>query len=706
MRDLQCKLNDIWGRLFLSSLIIVGLVVFTQFAYAVSLIKTTFSAKSNDVVKITLDFDGTVTLPSSFVIQTPQPSIVVDFPNVTNKLKSADELIDLGLANNLLAVQAQNRTRLVINLKQMITKKDFRISQPAGHKNQVIIAINGVITENTAKGIRYQGRRPPVLQPYQIDGIDFRRNEKGGGKIVIKTSSPNVNVNVEEKGQVVVADFMKTSVPRRLQRRLDVRDFDTPVQYIQLQPYGRSTRITVNAKGLYQHLVYQMGNTFIINIRPLTENEKKSLAKKSKLYSGERISLNFQDIRVRSVLQLLAEFTGLNVVVSDSVSGNITLRLKDVPWDQALDIVLKTQGLAERRVGNVILIAPQEEIAARERQELEADQQVADLAPIQSELIQVNYANAAEVAALLTGESSSILSDRGTVSVDERTNTLWVQDTATKLAEVKAFIKQLDVPVKQVIIKSRIVNVEKTFNSDIGVDFGLTRGRVTGTLTGSNELSQTGVNAVPVEQVPINQRLGVNLPATGVGTSNGAASIGVALARLGSGTLLDLELSALETEGGVEIISSPTVITSNQQQALIEQGVEIPYQQATSSGATTVAFKKAVLSLQVTPQITPDNRIILTLQVNQDTAGEEVLGTPSINTREVQTQVLVDSGETIVLGGIYEQEKRNSVLRVPFLGSLPIVGRLFRRTTSQNDRRELMIFITPKIIKQQLAAPE
>ncbi|MCW5588963.1 MAG: type IV pilus secretin PilQ family protein [Legionellales bacterium] len=669
-------------------------------AQAAALINTEVEAKANSNVRLIFDFNAKVAEPASFILQGKNPSIVMDFPAATNSLKNSNVTVAKGAVDDFSIVQADGRTRVVVALNKLLSKSDYQIKRLSDRK--IALTINGILPEETKSSIRYRGKIPPVVQPFALNGIDFRRAENGGGKIVIDASNAGVNLNVEDQAGRIILTFLKTSIPHRLQRRLDVTDFNTPVQDISLNPLGSDARITIENKGLYQHLVYQLGKQFIITVTPLTPEQKQKMQEKNRNYTGERISLNFQNIPVRSVLQLLAEFTGLNVVVSDTVNGNITLRLKDVPWDQALDIILKTQGLAERRMGNVILIAPAEELAARERQELETNQQVADLAPLHGELIQINYAKADEIAKLLQSEGASILSDRGTVSVDERTNTLWVQDTSAKLSEVRDFIRRLDVPVRQVMIKARVVNVESTFSRDIGVQFGITRRPVTGTLAGSNAMQQTGDDAVGTQEVPISQRLNLNLPSAGVGTPGGAASIGVALARLGSNTLLDLELSALESEGGGEIISSPTLITSNQKDATIEQGVEIPYQQASSSGATVVAFKKAVLSLNVTPQITPDNRIILTLQVNQDTPGEEVLGVPAVNTREVQTQVLVNNGETIVLGGIYEQTTRNQVSRVPFLGDLPVVGRLFRHTTKQDDRRELLIFITPKIIKQSL----
>ncbi len=431
-----------------------------------------------------------------------------------------------------------------------------------------------------------------------------------------------------------------------------------------------------------------------------------------KVYSGKLLSLNFQDIKVRAVLQLLAEFTGLNIVVSDTVQGSLTLHLENVPWDQALDIILQTQGLGKRQFGNVLLVAPSAEIAAREKQDLQAEQQLQDLAPLRSELLQINYGKASDIANLLEGNTTggggkggnvTLLTTRGSVSFDARTNRLWIQDTPASVANIIKLVKQLDIPVRQVSISARIVNVNSNYLEDLGVRFGITQtNHITGTLEGANALA----GGMPASAVSLAQRLSVDLPSTGgvgtLGTAGGPAQLGIALAHLGPGTLLDLELSALESEGGGQLISSPRLVTADQQAAVIQSGQEIPYQQASSSGATNVAFKNAVLSLSVTPQITPDGKVILTLSVNQDNADftNEVGGVPPIDTRSIQSQVLVNNGETIVLGGIYETNDTNNVVRVPFLGSLPIVGTLFRHTTQMSTRTELLIFITPRILQQ------
>lgn len=413
---------------------------------------------------------------------------------------------------------------------------------------------------------------------------------------------------------------------------------------------------------------------------------------------NQKISLNFQDVKVRAALQLFSEFSGLNIIVSDKIQNNMTLHLENVSWQQALDIILQTQNLGKRQYENVLLVAPEEEIAAHEKQQLQQQQQIADLEPLHSELISINYGKAADIANLLKTQNNSLLSKRGNVNVDARTNTVWVQDVSTRLNDVHKLVKKLDVPVKQVLIEARIVNVDTSFEQELGVRFGITHpSNTSGTLEGANQV----VGEKALSSIPVAQRLNVDLPAAGIGAAEGAASLGVALARLGSNTLLDLELSAMESEGSGQIISRPKLITANQQTATIEAGEEIPYQHETSSGATSVTFKKAVLSLNVTPQITPDGKVLMMLKVNQDKTGARLVrGVPSIDTREIQTQVLVNNGETIVLGGIYEERQNKQVERVPFLGSLPIVGALFRHDKTDNDRKELLIFVTPRILMQ------
>jgi type IV pilus assembly protein PilQ len=691
---------------------LVSLPHYTMAIEAVSLTDTKSTFQPNDKVAVEFDFTGTAPQASSFVIQAPEPSIVVDFPSSNSALKQSNKLVDMGIVSGINVVEADGRTRAVIELKKELTKKDYTITRLPNNKG-VVVTVKSVVFDKTPQGVLYSSSKPPVPQPYAIRGVDFRRSEGGGGKFVIKLSSPNVNVNVQEKGGVVTADFMQTFLPNRLQRRLDVTDFATPVRNIDLNMRGPVAEVRMYSKPPYHHLAYQMGDVFIIEVRPLTDDQRRDLEKSHNVYSGQRISLNFQDIKVRAVLQLLAEFTGLNIITSDSVKGSVTLRLKSVPWDQAMDIILKSQGLTQRNYGNnIVMIGPSDEITTREKAELQSEQAVDELQPLHQELIQLNYAKADDMAKLLKSEDVSLLSDRGGVSVDTRTNSMWVQDIQQRLEQVREFVKKLDVPVRQVLIKERIINVQAQDEKDLGIAWGITRPPdIMGTGTGANIMRNLStMDPVTIANtssgVPYTQRLNLDLPASSVGTAGGAASLGVALARLGGNVFLDMEISALETEGNAEIIASPSVITSNQQQASIEQGVEIPYQQASSSGATSVSFKKAVLSLTVTPQITPDDKVILTLAVNQDTVGQIFNGVPSIDTRKVQSQVLVNSGETIVIGGVYEDTKQSTITRIPFFGNLPVVGRFFRHTDFKDQRHELLIFITPKIIKDSLMAAE
>jgi type IV pilus assembly protein PilQ len=580
----------------------------------------------------------------------------------------------------------------VLNLSQLASYR----TQVRG--NEVVVSIGGSGADTVsaaAGGIPASAQAAAQPSPLarvtpNVSNIDFRRGSTGEARVVLTLSDPKIPVTLADRRGSIELEAVGAELSPELERRLDVVDFATPAQFVDAFESNGSTKVVVTLTGDYEQLAYQSDNIFTLEVKPLIPEEVEERRKEQ--FEGERLSLNFQDIEVRSVLQLIADFTGLNVVVSDSVSGNLTLRLKNVPWDQALDIILKTKGLAMRETGNVLLIAPTEEIAAREKLELEAQQQVQELAPLRTEFIQVNYARAGDLASLLQGSQASLLSDRGSVTIDPRTNTLLVQDTNQKLDQIRNLVQRLDVPVRQVLIDSRIVIARDDFSRDLGVRFGgaYTKGNDpiyagAGTLEGADTVANGGVPS-------INDRLISDL-----GVINPAGSL--ALAILGDDYLIDLELSASEAEGRGEVVSSPRVITSNQIKARIEQGVEIPYQEATSSGATSVSFKKAVLSLDVTPNITPDDRVFLDLQVNQDTVGEVFFGIPSIDTREVQTQVLVDDGQTVVLGGIYETDSSEETDKVPFFGDIPLVGRLFRTDSVVDDKSELLIFVTPKIMR-------
>lgn len=525
-----------------------------------------------------------------------------------------------------------------------------------------------------------------MMSSTDIKSIDFRRGEDGEAKIIVELSDSSSVVDLQKRNGKIEVNFIGVSLPKNLSKRLDVVDFATPVSLIDVFSSDRGAQLVITpGDNEYDYLAYQTGNRYQIEVKPLTEEEAVEIKKDKLGYSGEKLSLNFQNIEVRSVLQLIADFTGLNIVASDTVNGAITLRLKNVPWDQALDIILRTRGLGKRQTGNVILVAPNAEIAEREKQELEALKQIVDLAPVVTRFFQINYAKASDIATLLkSGEKVSILSARGQVTVDQRTNTLMVLDTSEKLDEIRELVKKLDIPIRQVMIEARIVTANNDFSRNLGMNANI----------GPNPANTNGISTNGY-----NGTMNINLP-----TTSPTSSIGLAV--LGSNYLVDLELSAMQTEGVGELVSNPRVITSNQMQATIEQGVEIPYQEsAGASGATSISFKKAVLSLSVTPQITPDDRIVMDLEVSKDNVSSVVSGgVPAIDTRAITTQVLVNNGETVVLGGIYEQEKVNTDDAVPGLGSVPIIGFLFKRESKIDNKKELLIFVTPKILKDSLKA--
>jgi len=673
-----------------------------------------FSALPGNRVEIVLSLTEPVVNPASFSTDNPA-RIAIDLPDTTSSLASKTKLISVGTARSVVAIEGKGRTRVVVNLLDAVPYAII------SRGNQLVLSISGSAGAGTASEASSvtaatevkgeQGRTVSSDGPSnQVTGVDFKRGPDGEGRVEVKVSDPSVVVDMRQQGDKVVLDFLHSSLPDALARVLDVTDFATPVSEVTTRPEGDKVRMVIAAHGDYEHLAYQANNTYTVEFRALTKQEKAARRRADKVYEGERLSLNFQDIEVRAVLQLLADFTGLNMVVSDTVTGRITLRLRNVPWDQAMDIILKTKGLSMRRTDNVILVAPTEEIAAREKLELESQQQIAELAPLRSELIQVNYAKAADLATLLKSQENKLLSERGNVTIDERTNTLLVQDTAAKLDEIRNLVSKLDIPVRQVLIESRIVIANDDFAKDLGVKLGIDAiGSVdgNGVLVGGGRPGDLAVDpsfAPTTVEIPAgsgNQGLLVNLPQT-LSASRGGA-INFLVGKLGS-HLLRLELSAMQQEGRGEIVSSPRVITADQNKATIKQGVEIPYQEATSSGATSVSFKEAVLQLEVTPHITPDDRVIMDLKVSKDNPdfSRSVLGVPPVDTRSLETSVLVDNGETVVLGGVFERDKSKSVERVPFFGELPAVGVLFRNTSEQDKNNELLIFVTPKILKDTL----
>ncbi|MDH3756795.1 MAG: type IV pilus secretin PilQ [Gammaproteobacteria bacterium] len=673
---------------------------------------------SGQRIELKLIMSETAPEPLAFTIENPA-RIALDLPGTTLGLSQRRRDVNQGPLDTILTAEANGRTRVVLNLDLMVPYE----TKASGNTITVTLGDGDDYDAGStqfASSPSSTSSSPSYAAPggRAITNVDFRRTRDGGGRVVVSLTDPGTPVDIRQEGARVVAIFKDTSLPAELMRRLDVMDFATPVATVDTLKTNLDTRIVISAEGKYDQLAYQSDNEFSIEINPVPDDieEASGLYSESKEYEGQRLTLNFQDIETRAVLQLLAETSGRNIVVSDTVQGNVTLRLRNVPWDQALDIVMTTKGLDMRQNGNVIIVAPAEEIAARETADLEARNAISELEPMYSEFLQVNYAKASDLSALIGADTGGgMLSERGSIAVDDRTNTLLVQDTADRLEDIRRMVRALDVPIKQVLIESRIVVVNDDFSRDLGVRLGVTGYRENGTdgaavISGTGTGTDTMVNSIvdnlgttgqitPVELPILTDRYNVNVP---IAEAAGRFSLAV----LERDYLVDLELTALEAEGRGEIVSTPRVITANQKQARIEQGVEIPYQQSASSGATTVQFKKAVLSLEVTPQITPDNNIIMDLRVHKDNVGDIIstggLGgtVPSIDTRAVETQVLVEDGQTVVLGGIYETERRETITKVPFLGDIPAIGVLFRSKQLQNDKSELLIFVTPRILEE------
>ncbi len=685
-----------------------------------------FASLEGGGIQIKIATNVPVKAPTSFVIENPA-KICLDFVGVKNGIsrqKSRTEY-NVGVVKRITVIEGEGKTRVIVDLTQSIP---FEVKMQG---REALVTLSAGVNARQVISEPFNGQYASKPAPnngkcYELTAIDFRRGSEGEGRVIVDLSSVQIPVEMQEEADKIRIRFLNTQLPARLQHKLDVTDFGTPVVSVNTISQGKDVEMVIQNQGYSENIAYQADKRFTVDVRPLTQDEKKDLQQKTFKYTGDRLSLNFQDIQVRAVLQLIADFTGLNIVTSDSVTGNVTLRLRNVPWDQALDIILKTKGLAKRQVGNVIMIGPSEEMAAREKLELQNSQQVTDLAPLRAEYLQVNYAKASDLAALLKTDKNSMLSARGTVSVDERTNTLLVQDTAIKLEEIRALVQRLDIPIRQVLIESRLVFATDDFQEVLGVNLGTAgkarpgrepilgfAGQVLGPgLTGSSTIA-TGLTTPA--QVVVPDRAGfTTLGATTSdgtttsvfplsGSSTTQASFGLTLARLPGGTILDLEIQALESEGLGKVVASPRLVTSNQQMAYIESGEEIPYQESTSSGAASIAFKKAVLRLEVIPQITPDDHVIMDIKVNQDSRGIVTANVPSINTRQLHTKVLVNNGETVVLGGIYQQTKQVQDDEIPFFGKLPLIGWLFRSHNASDQRSELLIFVTPKIIQDGMA---
>ncbi|WP_025915953.1 type IV pilus secretin PilQ [Herminiimonas sp. CN] len=670
---------------------------------------------ANVIVKVTLK-KPVSKAPLGFAITSPA-RIALDFPGVSNATGKSAQDINLGDVTNVNLVQAAQRSRLVFNLKRPLNYATVI------EGNMVIVTIDGsggIATPVGASGLPVAA--PAVAGKQEIKDIDFRRGAGGEGRIIVDLPNSQIGVDVRQQGQTIVVDFLKASLPEVLRRRMDVADFGSPVQTITTLPQGSNVRMTIEPKGLWEHSAYQSESQLVIEVRPIKEDPNK-LTQGTQGYRGEKLSLNFQNVEVRSVLQVIADFTGLNIITSDSVNGNLTLRLKDVPWDQALDIVMQAKGLDMRKNGSVLWIAPKDELLTKEKLELEQKAQITELEPLRSESFQLNYqkADAFKLVFGLDGAADSknrILSKRGSAVIDPRTNQLFVTDIASKLDDIRKLIQKIDIATRQVLIEARMVEATDGFSKNLGVKLGFAdlrtmRGGDSGySVGGNNRLAFTGNYLGVGEQtgqakvtdgsyIPNSQS--INLPA---GKINGLdpGSLALSLFSAAANRFLNLEISALEADGKGKIISSPRVVTADQQAALIEQGEEIPYQEATSSGATSVSFKKANLKLEVTPQITPDGNIILDVDVTKNSRGAPVGGNFAINTKHVKTNVLVENGGTVVLGGIYTQEDRDDVTQVPLLGDIPIVGNLFKNKSRSSEKTELLIFITPKIVTDRLTA--
>ncbi len=673
------------------------------------------SALTGNSVQITLRLSDEAPTPLTFTVDNPA-RIALDLPNTSVAMSSRRVDVKQGIVDTVNVAEANGRTRVVLNVDNLVPYE----AEVRG--NTIVVTVGGAAgrVAAAAEPAAAEAATPAARAPRSgagantIENIDFRRGSDGSARIIVDLSNSRVPADLRQEGGRIVVNFAKTGLPESLMQRLDVTDFATPVSTVDAMRVADGARLVIAASGDYEQLAYQSDDVYTIEVKPVVKLPPELQDQRE--YTGERLTLNFQDIETRAVLQLLADTSGQNMVISDSVGGNVTLRLQNVPWDQALDIVMRTKGLDMRRDGNVMYIAPAAEIAARERELLTARAEARELAPLRTEYLQVNYAKASDLAALIkSGSNNSLLSERGSVAIDERTNTLLLQDTSERLADIRRLVSTLDIPVRQVMIEARIVIVNDDFSRDLGVRFGTQIALESGGSQGNGIFGSRNYviedDDVVIDDQPggasltngwampdPTERYMVNLP-----VANPAGAF--ALTLLDTDFIVDLELSAAQAEGRGEIISTPRLITANQREATIEQGVEIPYQESSSSGATTTQFKKAVLSLKVTPQITPDNRVILDLTISKDSVGQLVASAtggfvPSIDTREIVTQVLVNDGQTVVLGGILETERREAENKVPWIGDVPVLGRLFKSTNKSDNKDELLIFVTPRILRE------
>lgn len=747
-KDEEKRIMTHWKAWGTAVVLAVGIPIAALAQTVIQSITSTQQAGS-EVVRVELS-EPLVAVPAGFAVQSP-PRIAIDLPGVDSALPRNSLEMNQGNLRSVNVARGGDRTRLVLNLKQAATYRaqlDGKAllivvdsaSGPAPDAPAAVAAAPAATGAPPAAPVHFAP--PQNTDPQSLRDIDFRRGQDGAGRVIVNLPSSQVGVDIRQQGQQLIVEFLRSTLPDRLRRRLDVGDFGTPVSAISTVQSGDRVRMTIEPRGAWEHSAYQSDNQFVVEVRPMVLDPNKLVQGPG--YQGEKLSLNFQNIEVRALLQVIADFTNFNVVTSDTVTGTVTLRLKDVPWDQALDIIMQAKGLGLRKTGNVLWIAPKDELATKEQVELESKKKIADLEPVRTQSFQLNYTKAEEVAKGLTGQttgsaggsaapgaggastSTRILSPRGSVIFETRTNQLFVSDIPSKLEEVQAIIAKIDIPVRQVLIEARIVEAEDTFGRALGIKLGASdlrglNGGIPGWNVGGGNYVTVGggYNAVNGQtlQSGSGSRPGdanstgrynnqfVNLPAnvTNLGGAD-AATFALSLFSASANRFLNLELSALEADGKGKIVSSPRVITADQIKAVIEQGEEIPYQVATSSGATSVQFRKASLKLEVVPQITPEGNVILDVDVAKDSRGVTTTYGPAINTKHVKTQVLVENGGTVVLGGIFTQEERNDINKVPLLGDIPVVGNLFKNTVRSSNKTELLVFITPKVVTERVSA--
>lgn len=699
-----------WRALVAAAAVFVG--AWSATAQAAPAVENVAGTMQGGAEVVRIDFSEPLTsVPTGFAIQTPA-RIALDIPGATNAMGRNAIDVNVGNVRSVQVVQGADRARLVLNLKA-----------PTNYRTQIdgkslLVMLDPVAQSATATTSQaFAESRNRDTQP--LKDLDFRRGPDGSGRVVVDLPSNQVGVDIRQQGQTLVVEFLKSTLPEGLRRRMDVTDFGTPIQTVSTFQQGDRVRMIIEPRGSWEHSAYQSDNQFVVEVR--TQRQDPNKLSQGPGYTGEKLSLNFQNIEVRSLLQVIADFTNFNIVTSDSVTGGVTLRLKDVPWDQALDIILQAKGLGMRRSGNVLWIAPKDEIAAKEKLELEANAAVQQLEPLRTQSFQLNYSKADVVAVGLIGTGGQtgqtrILSARGSVIAETRTNQLFVTDVPSKLEQVQQLIARIDVPVRQVLIEARIVEASDTFGKSLGVRLGGSdlrgvRGGDPGySINNGNRVALGGtydaVSATTGESsgqmTTLNTTL-VNLPAVGIGGFN-ASTFAISIFNSAANRFLNLELSALEADGKGKLVSSPRIVTADKTKALIEQGTEFPYQQATSSGATSVAFRRATLKLEVTPQITPEGNIILDLDIAKDSRGETTAAGIAINTKHIRTQVLVENGGTVVIGGIFEMTESEQETRVPLLGDIPVAGNLFKNRQRSTNKQEMLVFITPKMVADRQPA--